>query len=166
MLSEIMNVSSSMIQKQAVDEIEKCNSYTSRFGLVLTRSEARDLVETRNLALKSNGRIEFGGGAVDKIIKEFCDSPHISMHNYAETIHQLTEIFYFYKNETLDLINDAELIKFMKDCFDGKCQGSLELLAERELSKMADNLRLGYNMDYSDEDETGRSEEDGEYEEY
>ncbi|WP_309446508.1 DUF6323 family protein [Desulfosporosinus nitroreducens] len=34
-----------------------------------------ELVETRTFSLKSNGRIEFGGGVIDKIIKEFCDSP-------------------------------------------------------------------------------------------
>lgn len=54
------------------------------------------------------------------------------MYNYVETLHELIEIFYFYKNETLDLISDDELIKFMKNSFDGKCQGSLELLSGRE----------------------------------
>ena len=51
-----------------------------------------EIVETRTVSLKSNGRIEFGGGVVEKIIKEFCDSPYISMHNYVETLHELIEI--------------------------------------------------------------------------
>ncbi|WP_309446509.1 hypothetical protein [Desulfosporosinus nitroreducens] len=38
---EIMNVFSSLIQKQAVDEIEKCNDFTFRFfGLTLSRQDA------------------------------------------------------------------------------------------------------------------------------
>ena len=85
------------------------------------------------------------------------------MYNYAETLHELTEIFYFYKNETLDLMSDDELIKFMKNSFDGKCQGSLELLSERELANMARNLRYGYPPDYSEDLEEYEEDEYGEY---
>ncbi len=158
-----MNIYSSLIQKQAVDEIEKCNKFTFRFGLTFSHQDAMELVETRNMSLKSNGRIEFGGGVIDKIIKEFCDSPYISMHNYVETLHELIEIFYIYKNEALDLIRDDELIKFMKDSFDGKCQGSLELLSGRELDKMARNLRYGYDYGYSEDNEYEEEDEDVEY---
>lgn len=160
---EIMNVYSSLIQKQAIDEIEKCNDFTFRFGLTLSRQDAVELVKTRTLSLKNYGRIEFGGGVVDKIIREFCDSPYISMDNYVETLHGLIEIFYFYKNETLDLISDDELIKLMKDSYDGKCQGSLELLSGRELDRMARNLRYGYEPDFSENNECEEEGEDGEY---
>lgn len=163
---EIMNISLSLIEKQAVQEIEKCNDFTTQYGLVLTHKDAVELVETRTYALKSNGRIEFGGGVINKIIREFCDSPNISMHNYAETLHELTEIFYYYKNETLDLISDDDLIKFMKDSFDGKCQGSLELLSGRELYNMARNLRYGYDPDYSEDLECDEEDENEEYDEY
>lgn len=141
---DLMNIHSSLVEKQAVEAIEKCNDLTSRFGLTLSRADAVELVKTRTNALKGNGRVEFGGGVIDKIIREFCDSPYISMHNYAETLHELTEMFYYYKNETMDLMSDDELIKFMKQRFDGICQGSLELLSGRELANMARNLRYGY----------------------
>ena len=140
---ELMRLPYSLIQKQAVFEIEQCNAYTFRFGLTLSHEDATELDQTRSLALKSNGRIEFGGGAVGKIIKEFCDSPYLSMSNYAFTLHELTELFYYYKNETLDLIGDDDLIRFMKKSFDGTCQGSLELLAGRELADLAHSLRFG-----------------------
>lgn len=154
---EIMNVSSSLIQKQAVAEIVSCNNLTMKFGLILSHQDAIDLVETRTHSLMSNGRIEFGGGVIDKIIREFCDSPYISMHNYVETLHELIEIFYTYKNEALDLISDDELISFMGKAFNGVCQGSLELLSGRELYKMARNLRYGYAPDYC---EDGQDEEE------
>jgi hypothetical protein len=160
---EMMGISSSLILRQAVAEVEKCNNFTSQFGLILTHRDAVELVETRALALKSNGRIEFGGGILDQIVREFCQSPYISMYNYAETLHDLTEIFYFYKNETLDLLSDDELLKFMKKSFDGKCQGSLELLAGRELANMARNLRCGYAMDASEGLVNDEEDEDGEY---
>ena len=159
----LMNSFSSLIQKHAVDEIVKCNDFTFRFGLTLSEQDAIELVETRAFSLKSNGRIEFGGGVITKLIEEFCDSPYISRHNYAETLHELIEIFYFYKNETLDLISDDELIKFMRNSFDGKCQGSLELLSGRELDKMARNLRYGYDPDYSEDNECEEEDGDGEY---
>jgi hypothetical protein len=158
---EVMNLFSPLVQKQAVEEIQKCNDFTAQFGLTLTYKDAVELVETRSHALKSNGRVEFGGGVIEKLIWEFCDSPYISMHNYAETIHELTEIFYYYKNETLDLMSDDELIKFMKFCFDGNCQGSLELLSGRELANMARNLRYGYAPDYSEDLESREEDEDG-----
>lgn len=148
---ELIPFASGLIQKQAVCEVVKCNEYTQRFGLILTQAQAIELVETRSFALKDNGRIEFGGGVIDKIIKEFCDSPYISMHNYTQTLHELIEIFYYYKNETMDLISDGDLIKFMKSSFDGLCQGSLDLLSGRELYRLAKNLRYGLPADYSED---------------
>ncbi len=151
--------SAGLIQKQAVSEVVKCNDYTQRFGLVLTQAQAVELVETRSVALSDNGRIEFGGGVIDKIIKEFCDSPYISMHNYTQTLHELIELFYYYKNEAMDLISDDDLIKFMKSSFEGICQGSLDLLPGRELYRLAKNLRFGLSGDYS-EDNISEDEED------
>ncbi|MEL7565885.1 MAG: DUF6323 family protein [Dehalobacterium sp.] len=162
MAFELINIAS-LTQKQAVAEIEKCNEFTAQFGLTLSHPDAVELVETRTLALKSNGRIEFGGGVVEKMIREFCSSPYISKHNYTETLNELTEIFYYYKNETLDLISDDDLIRFMKNSFDGKCQGSLELLAGRELNNMARNLRYGNAPDYSEDKLDLSSDEEDEY---
>jgi hypothetical protein len=148
---EIITFASGLIQKQAIGEVIKCNDYTEQFGLLLTQAQAIELVETRSLSLRDNGRIEFGGGVIDKIIKEFCDSPYISMQNYAATLHELIETFYYYKNETLDLISDDDLIKFMKSAFDGVCQGSIDLLSGRELYQLARNLRFGLPIDYSED---------------
>lgn len=161
----VMGISSALIQKQSVAELEKCNDFTAQYGLKLSQWDAVELVETRNLALKDNGRIEFGGGVIEKIIREFCNSPYLSMHNYAESLHDLTDMFYYYKNETLDLMSDDELIKFMKQRFDGICQGSLELLSGRELANMARNLRFGYSPEYSEDLTCDEEDEDwdGEY---
>ena len=56
---------------------------------------------------------------------------------------------YNYKNETLDMIGDDELIEIMKEYFDGYCQGSLELLEGKVLYIIADNIRNGVK-DYTD----------------
>ncbi len=164
MAFELSLFSGALIQKQAVNEIMKCNDMTVKFGLILTEVQALELVETRSYALKQNGRIEFGGGVIDKIISEFCDSPYISINNYNETLQELLEIFYYFKNETLDLMSDDDLIKYMKNAFDGICQGSIELLSGRELYKLARNLRYGYEPDYSDNAVELDEDEEDEYE--
>jgi len=150
---ELIPLASAFVLQQAVNEVIKCNDYTAKFGLVLTSAQALELVETRSVALNENGRIEFGGGVIDKIIEKFCGSPYISMHNYTRTIHELLEIFYYYKNETLDIVSDDDLIKYMKTAYDGICQGSLDLLKGRELARLARNLRFGYRYDYSEDEE-------------
>lgn len=159
---DLMIFSGSLLQKQAVSEIIKCNEITEHYALKLTEQQAVELVETRSYSLKNTGRIEFGGGVIDKIIKEFYASPYISQHNYAETLHDLIEIFYYYKNETLDLMSDDDLIKFMKKCFDGKCQGSLDLLKSRELERMAHRIRSGYDPEYEEIGEEDAENDDDE----
>ena len=130
-----------LIRRQAIGEILKCNDRTARFGLELTERQAAQLVETRAFALKTAGRIEFGGGVIQKLIYAFCDSPYLMRQNYESTLHELVELFYFYKNETENRFSDDELIDFMKKAYDGPCAGSLELLAGRELYRLAENLR-------------------------
>lgn len=149
-----MLITANMQNKLAVSEIMKCNEYTVRFGLVLSQSEAQELVETRTEALSRNGRIEFGGGIIDKLIKEFCDSPFLYQVNYAETLNDLIETIYYFKNESLDGISDDELISLMKKFFDQKCRGSVELLQNRELEALARNIRYGVS-DYEDIEDKG-----------
>lgn len=119
-----------------IANIKKCNEYTSQYGLALSDNQISNLLERRKETLKEAGRIEFREGIIDKLIKEFCDSPYINQENYAETLYELVEIFYEYKNETMDLISDDELIGFMKKSFDGICQGDLEYLSGTVMYKI------------------------------
>lgn len=136
-----------------ITNIKKCNEYTSQYGLVLSDNQISNLLERRKETLKETGRIEFREGIIDKLIKEFCDSPYINQENYAETLYELIEIFYEYKNETMDLITDDELIEFMKKSFDGICQGDLEYLSGTVMYRMRENLLSGKSIDYIEEGE-------------
>ncbi|WP_020073525.1 DUF6323 family protein [Faecalispora sporosphaeroides] len=149
-----------LIRRQAIGEILKCNDRTARFGLELTERQAAQLVETRAFALKTAGRIEFGGGVIQKLIYAFCDSPYLMRQNYESTLHELVELFYFYKNETENRFSDDELIDFMKKAYDGPCAGSLELLAGRELYRLAENLRWCRPADFDSEAPDDEEEED------
>ncbi len=141
-----------LVNVRALKEVLVCNDLTSRYGLSLTKMQALELIKIRGDSLRANGRIEFGGGIIDKIIKVFCDSDYLSQENYAETLGELLEIFYYYKNEALDDLSDDELIDLMKNYFDGTCAGSLELLRNRELDKEARDIRRGHQLSdlYSD----------------
>ena len=136
-----------------IANIKKCNEYISKYGLVLSDNQISNIIERRKEILKGTGRVELREGIIDKLIKEFCDSPYINQENYAETLYELIEIFYEYKNETMDLITDDELINFMKKSFDGICQGDLEYLSGTVMYRMRENLLKGKQLDYLEEGE-------------
>ena len=151
-----------IMNKAAISTIINCNVITLRYGLALSSEDAVELVETRAAALRSNGRIEFGAGIINKLILKFCDSPFLSKHNYAEILNDLLETFYYFKNETLDEVGDDELLSLMKKYFDQNCQGSIELLQHRELELLARNIRYGVRdyTDLSQDSEESIDEED------
>ncbi|WP_396128229.1 DUF6323 family protein [Clostridium sp.] len=138
-----MNLFENSLEKQIFNEVIECNDFTLEYGLTLNAEDVKEIIKTRSIALEKSGRIEFNGQIINKIITAFCDSPYISQYNYSDTINELVEIFYNYKNETLDYIGDDELIEIMKEYFDNYCQGSLELLEGKVLYKIADNIRNG-----------------------
>ncbi len=126
-----------------LEKIENCNQYTGKFGLQLSRQDVMTLMQDRMETLREQKRVEFQGGILEKLIFTFCDSPYIYQDNYVETIGKLQEIFYLYKNESLDELTDDELLDYMKAQFDGKCQGSLEHLEDTSLERFARGIREG-----------------------
>ena len=113
---------------QAASQLRECNEITGKFGLVLSEQQIQTLIEKRFEVLKETGRIEFGEGILKKLIIAFCDSPYINQEEYEDTLLELQETFYYFKNESLDQISDDELIELMKEHFDTDCQGSLDYL--------------------------------------
>lgn len=127
----------------SLTRILEVNQETERFGVTLTKQEAKLLLTERKEILKKQERVEFGEGILVKLMKAFCDSPYIWQDNYLETLERLMEIFYFYKNETLDELTDDELLTFMKEEFDGECEGSLDYLEDTCLDRLARGCRRG-----------------------
>ena len=131
-----------------VANIKKCNEFTNKYGLMLSDAQIESLMEKRIDILKNTGRIEFRNRIIDKIIKEFCDSPYINQENYVLILCGLLDIFYEYKNETMDLVTDDELIKFMKKSFNGICKGDIEYLSGTVMYKMKQRVLNGELIDY------------------
>ena len=127
-----------------VAQILDTNQWTGKYGLVLSKEDAKELMEKRRQTLRETKRVEFGKGILPKIIYEFCDSAYIHQSDYAETLAKLQEIFFHYKNEMMDEISDEELLHFMKEQFETICEGDLDYLAGTCLSIFAQAVRAGY----------------------
>ena len=128
-------------EQNQMDIIRKTNEYANQFGLHLTDYDIQELMIRRRECLAEQKRVEFGKGILDKIIFAFCDSDFIYQETYVETIARLQNIFYLYKNESLDELTDDELISVMRNAFDGECQGSLEYLEETYLEQFVRDIR-------------------------
>lgn len=147
-------------KSQAMTELRDCNQLTGRYGLSLSETQITGLITQRFEALQSAGRIEFGGGVLPKLVEAFCDSVYITQENYEETLATLQELFYYYKNESLDTLSDDELIDFMRSNFDGPCQGSLDYLGDTSLEALCRNARYAKGG-ISRADEEAEESEDG-----
>ena len=135
-----------MIQKSAAAKIMRCNETTGRYGLTLSSESVKALLKIRAEVLVRTGRVEFEGGVIEKIIFEFCDSPYITQDNYSDIMEELIDIFYTFKSETLDAVDDDESIVFMKKDFDTSCEGSIDLLRE-DMDTVARHIRGGGRFD-------------------
>lgn len=127
--------------KNEVVAIEKTNDYTRLYGLSLSEEDCQIILKDKIDTLKNEERFEFGQSIIPKLIFTFCDSAYIYQENYVETIGRLVEIFYLYKNESMDLVNDEELIDIMKGYFEDICQGSLDYLEDTCLEDFARDMR-------------------------
>lgn len=136
-----------MKKKQLAMEIKKCNEITMKYGVTLSDTQIENLINKRFESLKNTGRIEFGDGILKELIEAFCDSPYIIQESYEETLEELQDIFYFFKGEAMDQIADDELIEFMKEYFNGECQGSIEYLSGTNLEELCRNTRYGLNRE-------------------
>ncbi|MBA4492843.1 hypothetical protein H1191_00760 [Paenactinomyces guangxiensis] len=130
----------SVIQENIITELLELNQKTKEYGLILTPEDIKNMMAVRNQALYGYGRVELGIEVTKEFIEVFCTSSYINDENYASTLNELHEIFYYLKNETEDQIGDVKLIHLMKDTFDDDCGGSLDLLKSK-LEEFAENFR-------------------------
>ena len=152
----------STLMGEQYSQIVACNDKSAEYHLFLSEKEAQMLIATKNEVLKKNNRIEFGGQIISKLILGFYDSPYITKDNYFEVLDDLIETFYYYKNETLDEISDDELIQLMRELFDKRCYGSIDLLQNRELERISHNVKFGI-WDFDKVEEVDIGEDDYEY---
>lgn len=100
------------------------------FGLTLSPAQTAALQLQEEQSLERTGRICFGASILPRLAAAFAGSPHIQARDWADTLGELTELFYALKGETEDTLSDEALITRMVHAFDGPAQGALTLLAD------------------------------------
>ena len=128
-----------------VGQILKTNETSKENGLTLTEEEAKALVAARGDTLREERRVEFGDSISPKLIRTFADSSFLNQEDYAETIARLQEIFFLYKNESMDMVTDDELLAIMKNAYENESAGDLEYLEGTALEAFARSVRAGEN---------------------
>lgn len=137
----------------AKEEIRCCNELNMLYGLSLSEDDISELVELRGQALRSTGRVEFGGGILPKLIRAFCKSPYVDPYNYAATLGDLQDAFYYFKNESGEQFSDDDLIEFMEKVFNGQAHGSTDVLTTISLEQLCRWARNGFDDKFADEEE-------------
>lgn len=115
----------------------------STFDMIPFLADSAGLMQEKqaDALLERNGETAAHGlRLTPQLAAAFCDSPYVTKENYEETLHELIELFYGFKNETYDVVGDDALIGYMKRAFDGECRGSLELLSGSVLPALARKL--------------------------
>lgn len=133
-------------------ELEELNPLTAKFGLTLTAAAAQALSTRRYKALSDAGRVEFRGGVLKELAIAFCDSPYIENDAWEQTLADLQDCFYYFKSESRDTLTDEELIAYMRNYFDDKCEGSTDYLMGTSLEALCRAARLkSYGLEDEDE---------------
>ncbi len=112
-------------------------------------ADMRELAE-RTLS-KVDALTEKEYAELDKLILAFCNSPYINKDTYEDTFHELINLFYDLKNNTWDTISDDDVIEFMKNAFNNRCHGSLELLSGEAL-RLSEHIHCGKTIKTFKED--------------
>lgn len=124
--------------RQRIDPatLERYNRRSEPYGLTLSESALQRLHLLRTEVLQQTGRIELGGGVLEKLIIAFCDSPYVVQSKYEDTLAELQELFYYFKNECRDLVTDDELLDAMRLIFNSVAHGSVEYLGDIDWETM------------------------------
>lgn len=145
MEEQIFEIMQKARKQEELSVVSKMNQKTARFGLSLKADEAKELIEVHHESLKNHRRFEWGTGILEKLIYVFCDSQYLDQHNYLVSLKRLQDIFYKFKNASLDRMSDDEILTFMKEQFETICAGSLEYLEDTCLSIYTEAVRRGYD---------------------
>lgn len=151
---DMENVLQLYTEKMQLAAVQRANQYALQYGMNLSEEDCRLLLQARRMTLKEQERLELREGILPKLIYAFCDSAYVIQETFRETIEQLQEIFYIFKNESMDLLTDDELICFMRDQYDGICFGDMDYLEGTCLEIFAAAVRAGYSG-YKGQDRAG-----------
>lgn len=132
-------VSDSVALKNALIEL---NGTTVEYGLVLTVKQINNLTKAVRNALIESDRIELGAGILPLLAEEFSSSIFIKQENYAEVLEELIHIFFKVKTAVCDTISDRELLRLLKDFYENKALGSVELMRDKDIDLLVKYIEM------------------------
>lgn len=120
MENNILKFTMDELQGFSCKKIMKLNEKSIDYGLVLMEENICEIFKNTREILKKAGRIETSTDLLEKIITFLYSSPYTQKYDYVQVISDMEEIFYYFKNQVLDLISDDEIIEILSDIYDKK----------------------------------------------
>jgi hypothetical protein len=138
---------SQMQLRAAAQELESCNKVTQRYGITLSPQDIQALVIGRLDALQETERVEFSGGVAKDLVLAFSSSVYVSQYTFVQTVLELQDLFYLFKNESLEQIPDDDLIASMRSLYDDVAQGDMGRLSEALFDGLGRRVREELDTD-------------------
>lgn len=126
---DIMNQGSNIVLQ---NDLLKLNENSFEYGLKLSKEDVEIIVEWRETSLKHMGRIDLGIDVTKKIVEFIYKSQYTNREDYLEAVVDIQDIFYYLKNETLELISDDDAIELISDMYETFCGEIKNIQAEVE----------------------------------
>ena len=79
------------------NELLETNIESGDYGLALSESDVKDIINSRDNTLKGYGRIELDIKVTKQLIENIYTSQYTNVDNYLEAINDMQEIFYYLK---------------------------------------------------------------------
>jgi hypothetical protein len=127
--------------RAAAQELESCNKVTHRYGITLSPADIQALVVGRVDALQETERVEFGRGVAKDLVLAFSSSVYVAQSSFVQTVLELQDLFYLFKNESDEQIPDDDLIATMRSLYDDVAQGDMQRLTEALFDGLGRHLR-------------------------
>lgn len=123
------------------NELLETNIESGDYGLALSESDVKDIINSRDNTLKGYGRIELDIKVTKQLIENIYTSQYTNVDNYLEAINDMQEIFYYLKNETNDKICDDEIIEILGEFYE-KFSGNMDNV-RGEADEFAKKFKFG-----------------------
>lgn len=136
-----------LIRKEnRIHELLLCNEVLKKQGLVLSFSDAEEIMAVRGRVLKNQERIELDINVSKTLLYQMAQSSYVNPENYVATVNDMYGIFHYIKNATSDLVSDEEVIDAIVVYYNQVCGGSTEFLMGKGIEKILANYHQGRNM--------------------
>lgn len=128
-------------KENGIHELLENNDQLKLHGLILTASEADEILTARLCTLRNQGRIELNLSVSKDLIRRLSESAYMIQENFVATVNELYEVYHLIKNTTSDFISDEEVLDAILSFYDSVCGGSTELLAGKGVEKILQNYK-------------------------